>query len=118
MKILYCKWYMEIIHVLFNGLYRNVHTRLKSHRFSAKKTSMFTLSGRRQPLLQFTICPVALKALSEGTDVAGIARYFLATEESIGNLVQLTFHHSKGNSLTGSSAAYLLTSALPFPIGS
>ena len=47
-------------------------------KLETKKTSMFTLSGRRQDLLRLTIFPAVLNALSAGTDVAGIARYFEA----------------------------------------
>ena len=48
-------------------------------RFSAKNTNILTELGRREARLAFTMCPVELKARSEGTDVAGIGKYFLTT---------------------------------------
>ena len=47
----------------------------------AIKTSMFTLSGKR---LMFTMLPAALKACSEGTEVAATARYLVANCDSRG----------------------------------
>ena len=41
------------------------------------KRSILTFSGSRHTLLWFMMYPAKLKARSEGTDVAGIHRYFL-----------------------------------------
>ena len=49
-----------------------------SQGFLPKKTSMLTFSGSRHARFSFTTYPAILKALSEGTDVAGMQRYFLA----------------------------------------
>ena len=46
-------------------------------KLAAKKTSMFMLSGKRQNRLMFTMLPAALKACSEGIEVAGMARYLV-----------------------------------------
>ena len=37
---------------------------------------MFTLSDMRQDLLRLTIFPAVLNALSAGTDISGMARFF------------------------------------------
>jgi len=47
-------------------------------KLKAKKTSIFTPSGRRQDLLTLTTFPAVLNACSAGTEVAGMARYFEA----------------------------------------
>ena len=47
----------------------------------AKKASVFTVPGKRAAIFSFTRCPVRLKALSEGTEVAGMDRYCLASTE-------------------------------------
>jgi len=39
---------------------------------------MFTFSGSGHALFLFTTCPATLKARSDGTEVAGMQRYFLA----------------------------------------
>ena len=61
-----------------------------------------------------TICPAKLKALSEGTDVAGIGKYFFATEDKRGYQKLFTFHHSKRLSVTSGSDKYIETSADDF----
>ena len=47
-------------------------------RFLAKKTSISTEPDCKQDLLALTILWAELKALSVGTDAAGIHKYFLA----------------------------------------
>ena len=47
-------------------------------KLAAKNTSIFTLSGKRYNRFMFTILTAALKACSDGTEVAGGARYFVA----------------------------------------
>ena len=47
-------------------------------RLLARNVSLFTFSGKRHDLFTLTILPVQLKALSEGTDVEGMQRYFRA----------------------------------------
>ena len=42
------------------------------------KNKSFDVSGSKKNLFWFTMCPAMLKAHSAGTDVAGIAKYFLA----------------------------------------
>ena len=39
---------------------------------------MLTFSGSRQALFSFTTCPATLNARSDGTEVAGIHKNFLA----------------------------------------
>ena len=39
---------------------------------------MLTEDGLRHALFLLTTCPAVLNALSDGTEVAGIQRYFLA----------------------------------------
>ena len=56
----------KILHILF---YK---------RLLARNVSLFTFSGKRHDLFTLTILPVQLKALSEGTDVEGMQRYFRA----------------------------------------
>jgi len=53
-------------------------------RLAARQTSVFTFSGSKHDLFSFTIYPATLKALSEGTDVAGMQRYFFAIQERKG----------------------------------
>ena len=40
--------------------------------------------------------PAAEKTLSEGTEVEGTHKYFLAMEETFGNLSSFTIHHFRG----------------------
>jgi len=49
-------------------------------RFAPKNDSMLTVSGKSDARFSLTRYPVKLKALSAGTEVAGMARYFLANE--------------------------------------
>ena len=49
---------------------------------------MFVFSGSKQERLAFTIFPAVLKARSDGTEVAGIHKYFHAIVASRGNCVQ------------------------------
>ena len=41
--------------------------------------------------------PAVEKILSDGAELAGIARYFLANALNIGYLLELCFHQSKGS---------------------
>ena len=75
------------------------------------------LSGSRHELLSFAMCPAALNALSEGTEVAGIAKYCLASCMRVGYLELFSFHHWSGLSKTGSSLRYLHTAAFVFSTG-
>ena len=45
-------------------------------KISGKNTSILTDEGWRQARFLFTMCPAVLKALSDGTEVAGIDKYF------------------------------------------
>ena len=47
------------------------------------------------------MCPAVLKALSEGTLVAGMHRNFFATLARSGNCLWEIFHHSRGSSFSG-----------------
>ena len=47
-------------------------------------------------LLAFTMFPVQLKTLSEGTLVAGIHKYFVAKHDKTLYRKLLSFHHSNG----------------------
>ena len=49
---------------------------------------MLVFSGNRQERLAFTLFPAVLKALSDGTEVAGMHKYFLARVANRGNCVQ------------------------------
>ena len=71
---------------------------------------MFTFSGRRQEHLALVIWLSVLKARSDGTNVAGIQRYFFARQETLGNLVLLRLHQVNGFSNVTSSPIYLETS--------
>ena len=65
-------------------------------RFSARKTRIFTLLGRRHTLFLLTTWPAMLKTRLHGTDVARFARYLVASWESSGYLL-LSPHYSKGD---------------------
>ena len=56
--------------------------------FCAKNVKMFVFSGNKQERLAFTIFPAVLKARSDGTEVAGMHKYFCAIVDSRGNCVQ------------------------------
>jgi len=47
------------------------------------------------------VSPAVEKILSEGAELAGIARYFLANALNIGYLLELCFHQCKGSLSTG-----------------
>ena len=49
---------------------------------------MFVFSGSKQERLAFTIFPAVLKARSDGTEVAGMHKYFCVIVASRGNRVQ------------------------------
>ena len=53
-------------------------------RLAARKISVSTFSGSKHDLFSFTIYPAMPKALSEGTYVAGMQRYFFAMQERKG----------------------------------
>jgi len=46
---------------------------------------MLVFSGNKQEHLEFTIFPAVLNALSDGTDVAGMHKYFCAKMAKRGN---------------------------------
>ena len=62
------------------------------------------------------MCPAQLNALSDGTDVAGIARYFRARAERDGYLSELVFQNTRGSSWTVLSATYRDVSALALSV--
>ena len=45
---------------------------------------MLTDDGKSEACLEFTMCPVELKTLSDGTEMAGIDKYFFAICVRIG----------------------------------
>jgi len=53
-------------------------------RLAARKTCVSTFSESKHDLFSFTTYPAMLKALSKGTDVAGMQRYFFAIQERKG----------------------------------
>ena len=55
-----------------------------------------------------------LKALSDGAEFAGIAKYFLTIWISMGNQNPLLFHHWSGFSWVDGSPEYRVTSAHAF----
>ena len=57
---------------------------------------MLTLFACILDLLAFTMFPVQLKTLSEGTLVAGIHKYFVAKHDKTLYRKLLSFHHSNG----------------------
>ncbi len=59
---------------------------------------MFTFLGSRNARLSLTTCPAVLKTRSQGTEVAGIARYRAASCDNKENLDLLIFLHSIGDS--------------------
>ena len=62
---------------------------------------MSTVDGFRLDLRRFTISPALEKILSDGTDVAGIPKYFTASVTSCGYLaVPFVLHQSSGFVLT------------------
>ncbi len=62
---------------------------------------MSTVDGFRLALRRFTISPALEKILSDGTDVAGIPKYFTASVTSCGYLaVPFVLHQSSGFVLT------------------
>ena len=100
----------------------NEKTQLKSFdnmhkdycRFSDRKTSMFTDDGRRQARFLLTMCPAALNARSDGTEVAGMQRYFFDRCERMGYRKELVFHQTSGSLLVLGSEDYLDSSARAF----
>jgi len=64
--------------------YTNIHYYYKTPRFSARKTNMLTFCGRRHAHFSVMMWKAMLNtlSLSYGTDVAGIAKCFVATWES------------------------------------
>jgi len=51
---------------------------------AARKTGELTDLGNKHARFSLTMYPATLKALSDGTDVAGIQRYFLTMRDRIG----------------------------------
>ena len=62
-----------------------------------RNTSISTLSGFKDALVGFTIFPDLLKSRSDAALVAGTAKNFFATFDSIGNVISCSFHRSKGS---------------------
>jgi len=60
---------------------------------AARKTRELTDSGNKHACFSLIMYPAPLKALSEGTDVAGIQRYFLAMQDRIGKCRPWSSHH-------------------------
>ena len=54
----------------------NKHSDVSTNTTAAEHTSILTELGRRQARLVLIIWLAGLKALSDGTEVAGIAKYF------------------------------------------
>ena len=52
-------------------------------RLEAKNVNISAFSGCRQDRFEVMMLPLTLNALSEGTEVAGIHKYFRASEEAI-----------------------------------
>jgi hypothetical protein len=86
-----------------------------------RNTSLSTISGFKTDLLADKISPLFEKSLFAGTDVAGLAKNFLARIFRLGNCWPSVAHHSSGQlSLwIGSKSSYLLISAkrlISFPL--
>jgi len=60
---------------------------------AARKTRELTDSGNKHARFSLTMYLATLKAPSEGTDIAGIQRYFLAMRDRIGKCRQWSSHH-------------------------
>jgi len=58
-----------------------------------------TFSGVKQLRFRVNILPAEENAFSALADVAGIAKYSFAIFASVGYLLTLVFHHSRGDSL-------------------
>ena len=56
-----------------------------------------TVSGSSDALSLFTRSPAAENVVSEGIEVAGTARYCLASLLNLGNFISLSCHHFKGS---------------------
>ena len=54
-----------------------------------KKIKLFTFSGKRLLRFLLTMFPAAEKTLSEGTEVEGAHKYFLAMQENCQHLVDV-----------------------------
>ena len=65
---------------------QQVHDHCSQHifQFLLKKTNISTVSGDSDARFLFITCPAVENALSDGTDVAGIQRYFRARAASLG----------------------------------
>lgn len=65
------------------------------------------------------MCPLVLKALSDGTLVAGMHKNFLATLARSGNWAREEFHHSSGSSFgsRGGRDRYMFISIITFCSG-
>ncbi len=75
---------------------------------------MFTELSCKHALFLLTMCSAVPQALSDGTEVAGIDRYFLTTLDSIGYRKLFAFHHCNGLSVTSGSDKYNQTSVDDF----
>ena len=76
---------------------------------------MLTFSGKREALFE---CLAVLNTCSDGTEVAGMQRYFLASAVRSGNFDWLFLHQSRGSPSSASNNAYFCTSRLAFSFGS
>ena len=57
-------------------------------RLEAKNVNISGFSGCRQDRFEVMMLPLTLNALSEGTEVAGIHKYFRASEDKKGSYTE------------------------------
>ena len=75
-----------------------LETLINNYKFLFRNTSWLRFSPLKRDLRWELMYPVAENILSDGVDMAGIARYSLAILAKVGKRLMFLFHHGKGSS--------------------